>query len=139
VICQSAEGILREVFGSNPPVRDKVIESLRVGGMSEKSLCNTFFPQQLSLFTSADQGLFKKHSCLKTSVTVAADEIIAALADVLQSGLNFIETMLHLTAILRSDCAYVWKQEKIPGIAEFIEHSDIGILQIILTNFALRA
>ena len=34
---------------------------------------------------------------------------------------------------------FKYLKEKIPGIAEFVEHSDIGILKIILANFALRA
>ena len=138
VVRESAEGILREAFGSNLPVGDEVIQSLRVGGMSEKSLCNAFFPQQFPLFSSEGCRFFKKCGCLKTSVTVAVDEIVAVFADALQSALDCIESMLHLSFILRCDCVYVRKQEKTPGIAELIEHSDIGILQIILADFSLR-
>ena len=72
-------------------------------------------------------------------MTIAADEVVATRTDDLKIGPDSAKALLYLPVVFRGDCIDVREKEDVPGIGEFIEHSDIGILQIILAYFVLPA
>jgi hypothetical protein len=55
--------------------------------MSEKSLCNAFFPQQLPLFSSAGHSFFKKRGSLKTSMSA---DIIGMFRNEMEKGGEYL-------------------------------------------------